>query len=323
MKEHIGMAFAPGHLTAFFRTADSPEDPLMRGSLGSGICLSRGAYSRVTVKGPSDPDPDPNPVPSDGKPSIEILIDGIPREARVSRCALARFLADARQHSWIPFDTELDIRVETTLELPEGSGWGISGAGALSSVLALREALNLPYSLYEIATFAHLAELEHSTGLGDVAAQVTGGVPIRKRPGIPPHGFVDQIPVDGGTVVCLTLPEPLSTASVLSDPIKRSAIDAGGRVAVDGISSLPTMDMFFQLARKFTFETGIADPRIVKILGSIGKRGQGGMAMLGNSIFAMGDTEALVELFTPHGRVDVCEIDLAGARALPSSFSTP
>ena len=92
----------------------------------------------------------------------------------------------------------------------------MSGAGALSCVLALREALDIPVSLFETAYHAHLAEIKNSTGLGDVVAQCTGGVTMRKRQGIPPHGFVDNIATGQKNVVCLTLPEPTLTARSLT-----------------------------------------------------------------------------------------------------------
>lgn len=310
MPEHRARAFAPGHLTAFFRIADTPEDPMCRGSLGSGICLTKGVYSTVTVSGGS--------IAPEKRSGIHVSINGREREAEVTAFALNRLLEEAVAKGWISrkVSSFLTIDVETILELPEKSGWGMSGAGALSAVLALREAMNFPLSFYETAFFAHLSELENSTGLGDVAAQCCGGVTIRKRPGLPPHGFVDTIPAPDLEVVCLSLPEPLTTSSVLGDPTKRKMIDSAGRVAVDGITWLPTMDMFFEYAKKFTRETGLASSGILEALTSIEGLGKGGMAMLGNSLFAVGDTERLVESLESYGRIDVCGIDFAGARVV-------
>ena len=321
--------------------ADSPEDPIMKGSLGSGICLSKGAYTTVTIGGghstkPGDGNRDAGENDSESGIRLMIWIDNKEREAEVTRFAVEGMIIEASEKGWISKDSPMDIQVETKLELPEKSGWGMSGAGALSAVLALREALNLPFTYYETVYFAHLAELEYSTGLGDVAAQCTGGVTIRKKPGLPPFGFVDRIPVPALDVVCLSLPEPLSTSSILGDPEKRKVIDAAGRVAVDGICWLPSLDMFFEYARNFTLETGLASDEIKEALqlirglgrgelgkGRLGKErlgkeelGKGGMAMLGNSLFAIGDTEKLVETLSSIGRIDVCKVDPAGARVI-------
>lgn len=309
MKEHTATAFAPGHLTAFFMIADSPQDPLARGSLGSGMCLTKGAYTTITIR---EPDPEGRKVIL--APEVTVLINGEQRTAEVTTFALEQMASEATARGLLPPGIPMLVAVDTLLELPERSGWGMSGAGALSSALALREALNLPFSFYETAAFAHRAELEHATGLGDVAAQCTGGIDIRVRPGIPPHGFIDSIPARGMEVVCLSLPEPLSTNSVLQDPGKRKLIDRVGRVAVDGILQFPTVDMFFEYARSFTMESGLAGGTVLEAVRSIRGAGRGGMAMLGNSVFAVGDTETLVTRLSAFGRVDVCEVDPAGAR---------
>jgi len=313
-KSHTGRAFAPGHLTGFFLIADTPLDPMHKGSLGAGICLSKGAASMVTVtKGKSN---------AGTKTKIKVKINGVEREAKVTTLALQQLVADCREKGWILKDDELEIRVDTTLGLPEKSGWGMSGAGALSSVLALKDSLNLPLSFYQTASFAHLAEIEFSTGLGDVIAQCTGGFTVRKRPGLPPFGFVDKIPVPAMSVVCLTLPNPLSTSEVLHDPEKRKIITAAGRVAVDGINWLPSVDMFLEYSKKFTESTGFASEKILDALRVIEEDGvgRGGMAMLGNSLFAIGETEGLVEVLSQFGRIDVCDIDFAGARVIKHNF---
>ena len=74
--------------------------------------------------------------------------------------------------------------------------------------------------------------------------------------------------------------------------------------------------MFFEFSRNFTRNIGLASSRLIEALGAIKGVGNGGMAMLGNSIFAIGDTEELVEILTQYGRVDVCDVDFAGARVV-------
>ena len=303
MTVHQARAFAPGHLTAFFKIADRSPDQRRRGSLGAGICLSKGAYSVVGV------------VNGDFS-EIRVRLNGEERDAGVTKFALTSMISESIIRGWVSREREFGLQVDTTLELPEKSGWGMSGAGALSAVLAFREALNLPFSLYETAYFAHLSELRYSTGLGDVAAQCTGGLTIRKKPGIPPHGFVDNIPVPPMKVVCLTLSEPLSTSSVLEDYEKRGRIDSAGEGAVDGITRLPTLDMFLEFSKSFTISTGLASPDILEALEAINGVGRGGMAMLGNSLFAIGETEELVNILKGFGRVDVCDVDFGGARVV-------
>ncbi len=341
-------AFAPGHLTAFFRTADDSDNPWERGSLGSGICLSKGAFSSVSVKRVPYHNHVSERSTSPSSMNIRVLLDGEPSEAPVTTFAVRKMLDEARSRGYLPesLSRELEITVETELQLPQQSGWGMSGAGALSTVLALGKALSLPFSYHETAFFAHLAELTNSSGLGDVAAQCTGGLTIRKRPGIPPHGFIDTIKVPPVKVVCLTLTEEMSTSSILNDPQKRKVIDKEGQRAVDSIIREPTLERFLNLSREFTIRSGLASPEILEALEAVHSSDTSeifgdqplpssheqsssiphrpntashvlsgaGMAMLGNSLFAIGDTDTLVDILSPFGRVDVCTIDPAGAR---------
>ncbi len=314
-------AFAPGHLTAFFRTFTPAPEIEKTGSLGAGICLSKGAYSVVKVEAEGknslrerrERRDKSGRKEADGIHGIEVRINDRPRKAEVTSTAVSALLSHAKKSGWL--ESLPQVAVETRLELPEKSGWGMSGAGALSTVLALREALELPLTLYETAYFAHLAELQHSTGLGDVVGQCTGGLEIRRIPGLPPHGFVDRIPVpDGLEIVCLTLPEPLSTSAVLSDPEKRRRIDTAGEKAVNAIIDTPTLQRFLELSGEFTRSAGLASKVVRRALEAVKENGRGGMAMLGNSVFAIGNTEKLVEILSDFGRVDVCTVDIAGAR---------
>ncbi len=45
-----------------------------------------------------------------------------------------------------------------------------------------------------------------------------------------------------------------------------------------------------------------------------GEYGISNMAMLGNSLFAVGDTDGLVNVFCDHGVVHICRIDKKGMR---------
>jgi len=320
-------AFASGHLTAFFRTFPPAPETEKTGSLGAGICLSRGAHSSVKVEAGGknslrERRDKSGRKEADETHGIDVRINGLPRKAEVTATAVTALLSHAKKSGWLEFLPQ--VVVETRLELPEKSGWGMSGAGALSAVLALREALELPLTLYETAYFAHLAELQHSTGLGDVVGQCTGGLEIRRIPGLPPHGFVDQIPVkEGLEIVCLTLPEPLSTSAVLSDPEKRRRIDTAGEKAVKEIINTPTLQRFLELSGEFTRSAGLASTGVKRALEAVKENGMGGMAMLGNSVFAIGNTEELLKTLSEFGRVDVCTVDIAGARVVKNEGKKP
>ena len=75
------------------------------------------------------------------------------------------------------------VRVETELLMPLGSGFGASGAGALSCAYALNGAFDLGLFASQVGEAAHGAEVVSGTGLGDVIAQSTGGLVVRLSPG--------------------------------------------------------------------------------------------------------------------------------------------
>ncbi|MDG6221378.1 MAG: hypothetical protein QCI38_08045, partial [Candidatus Thermoplasmatota archaeon] len=64
-------AFAPGHISGFFSVFDSHPNPLRRGSRGGGVCISKGAWSKVRME--------------EGHGRIEITINGEESAAPVTR----------------------------------------------------------------------------------------------------------------------------------------------------------------------------------------------------------------------------------------------
>ena len=160
-------AFVPGHVTGFFTVHRDDEDPTRSGSRGAGLTLADGVEVTVT---PVDPSSNERGVFLDGE--------------RVEMEAVDRVLRTL----------DADPRVEGETDLPIGRGFGVSGAMALGTALATNDLLDRGLSTYELATVAHGAEVQAGTGLGDVVAQLHGGVPIRLEPGSPQHNKMDAVP---------------------------------------------------------------------------------------------------------------------------------
>ena len=164
-------AYSPSHITGIFAICDD-RNPLYKGSIGCGIVLEAGCVTEVSV--------------DDMRPGIEIEveIEGVEEgEASTTEYVCRRMAGEY----------EYPIRVSSRFEVPIGAGFGASGAGALSTALALNARLSLGMTLNEVAQIAHLAEVENNTGLGDVIAETYGGVVIRKKPGPPGIGMVDKV----------------------------------------------------------------------------------------------------------------------------------
>ncbi len=282
-------AFCPGHITGFFQICDS-EDLLSKGSRGAGLCISLGATSVVHLE---DSD----------RQRISVTINGERSAAEVTTEAIKRLLGSSKSK----------VDVNTTLDLPQSQGFGMSAAGSLSSALALTHLLGQDRQrAFEVA---HIAEIKWKCGLGDVSAIHGGGITIRKRAGLPPRGEVLRI--DGSPdVVLAVIGGRLLTRDVLSNARKRKAINESGSCKVDELVESPTLKRLMELSSEFAAETGLASRRILEAMGAASKLGMASMSMLGNSVFALGDVPGLESVLSGFGRTWTCRVDTVGPRIL-------
>ncbi|ELZ73006.1 sugar kinase [Haloferax sp. Atlit-10N] len=247
-------AFVPGHVTGFF-SAHPADDPAVAGSRGAGLTLSHGVT--VTV----EPAPETT-VSLDGE-AVEM-----PPVADVLRSLGVTATVDAES------------------DLPLGAGFGVSGAMALGTALAANAVFACGRSENELVTLAHVAEVRAGTGLGDVVAQARGGMPVRVEPGAPAHGRMDGVPARpeieyvafGG----------LSTADVLSGDT--TTLTAAGETALEALRAEPTLDRFVAESRRFARDAGLlTGGRVETAIDDVrAAGGDGSMAMLGETVFAVG-----------------------------------
>ncbi|MFB6122658.1 MAG: pantoate kinase [Haloferacaceae archaeon] len=245
-------AFVPGHVTGFF-SAHPDDDPAVAGSRGAGLTLSDGV--RVTVE------------PGDRRVELDGETCEMPPVARV---------LDAM---------DVDARVVVESDLPVGTGFGVSGAMALGTALAVNAVFDGGYSENSLITIAHRAEVAAGTGLGDVVAQARGGVPIRLEPGAPAYGELDGIPATA-RVEYLSL-GGLSTEDVLSGDTDR--LSAAGEDALDRLVGCPTLSTFMDASRRFARDAGLLTDRVEATVADVtASGGEASMAMLGETVFALG-----------------------------------
>ena len=286
-------AYCPGHITGFFLPCIH-EDPLRTGSRGAGMCIDRGVITSIEV------------MPGEG--SMEFIINGRHGNAPVMRSALENIVGEG----------SYDITVDASLELPISSGFGMSAAGALSAAFALAEALGRTRE--EAFAAAHRAELSNGTGLGDVAALSRGGMTFRRREGLPPHGRIDRL-TDTLDVVAAVVGPVIRTSDVLGDPLRRRKIESIGRDCYLLLAKDPTPDTFFRTSREFTMRTGLAGPAVMAALEAVDGLGDASMIMLGNSVFARGDLDAMEKELLRFGPTYRLSLDLQGPRVLSSEGS--
>jgi pantoate kinase len=298
------VAFSPGHITGIFRIYDQPEEPLRKGSWGAGVSIASGVTTRVHIKNASEN-------------SFMIRINGeTPRSAEVSEYVINTFLSHTKKNHKIVVDHAVGV--------PIGSGFGSSGAGALSLSLALNEAFGLAFSRTEAAQVAHIAEVKCKTGLGTVIAEASGGLEIRTEPGGPGVGEVRKVSVGDGYVVACVSFGPISTREVLADKELRRRINEFGSKLLDELIAEPKPHVFMNLSREFAEGIGLISPRIRKVLRETDSKGLTcSMAMLGESVFSLvrkDELENLLKIFRKHApsedSIIVSAIDFQGARLL-------
>ncbi|MCD1294796.1 GHMP kinase [Methanocella sp. CWC-04] len=274
----MGKAFAPAHITGFFIVHEE-DDPLRMGSCGCGLALDDGAYTEVS---PSD--------------RTEIFLNGKETDAVTTR-------------TLIELLTDKPVTVKSRLSIPVGGGFGASGAGALSTALALNKALKLEKTFNDLSYAAHVAEVRNSTGLGDVAGMTCGGVTVRLKPGTP--FIIDRIPVPAMDIYYISF-GPLSTKTILSDSKERELINKAGKKCLDGLLRRPTFENFMKLSRDFSVDTGLISSRAMDAVEAVESHGgMASMAMLGDTVFST-MPEGLYEF----GEVRKTKINLSGAHLI-------
>jgi len=294
-------AFSPCHITGFF----SPrlhDEPLRAGSLGAGVCIDRGCWTRVRVRG-------------SGKPSWTIFInDQKATDAVVSERVIERFLSITCAKG--------QLTVHQWHGVPIGYGLGSSGAGALSLSLALNDLFEAGLSRTRIAQIAHEAEVTCRTGLGTVLAEFTGGLVVRQEPGAPGIGRARRVRGAEGIVIALPV-KRMSTRKVLSrrDIAKETANIH--RFITSVIASRNPIRNFLRVSRLFAKQMGIADRKTRFLLGKLEATGTWSVAMLGQTPFTIvrperlsGVWRQLVGMGIPRHRILASNMAQRGARSL-------
>lgn len=321
----IARAFAPAHITGFFEICDSSPDPLRKGSRGAGISLSLGVFTKVRLaKGGG----------------LEIRINGKRSRAPVSRSVLRHFALKG-------FDWQGRLEVDHQVQVPMGSGFGTSGAGALSLALAMNSLLGNKLTKTEAARIAHLAEIECKTGLGTVIGEFVGGYEVRTKAGAPGMGRTVKFFMDRDLeAICLWF-GLVSKPAALSNRAFRKAVNVAGRGRVQKLLKNParfsepavhgynwvhefaknsTPDSkselsreFMELSRKFAESLpGLITPRMRRTLDECDRaKLPCSVMMIGHSLFALArnkdEKRILLRIFKKHsslaGKVIRAKVD--------------
>ena len=288
------VAFCPGHITALFYAPEPGPTPEKTGSRGAGMCISLGAMATVKA------------VPAD---TVLVTTGEGTVLAPVVETALMAYIG----HSDEPHHLHLDL----DLALPVGQGFGMSGAMAFATLMAAEGELGLhDGDTSALLAHSHVAEVTHSTGLGDVIAQAEGGLDLRVRQGLPPSGRV-LFKQQEGELLVAWCGRPLPTRTVLSDPAARERLKAACAHRLAMSSNGPDIDWLLRAGWAFALDAGLVGPDVERMVELCAPHGLVSQVMLGNSVFAVGDLEAMENNLRQAGfGVMTTTVDNLGVRLL-------
>jgi pantoate kinase len=207
--------------------------------------------------------------------------------------------------------------------LPIGCGFGTSGAGALSLVLALNQVAGSPLGRLDAAALAHRAELEIGTGLGTVLGETFGGFEVRTEAGAPGTGRVTNLPYSDSLKAVFLVFGPLATPKMLGDPAVSAAISREGESLRQRLLDDPGVGPFLSLSRNFGRQACLVNSRLAGLQDQLAAQGlTAPMLMFGDGLFTLVETasfETTLDLFrrlAPGARVFGSGLDRQGGRTL-------
>ena len=283
-KKQAVTGYAPSSVSLFFKPLIHSEPKESR-SPGCAICFAEGVYATVTF---SD--------------HLEVIANGKLIEMPTVQTVVEK-MADR------------PVRIDLKIELPIGCGFGISGGCALAAAFALNELFGGRHDAYSVGKIAHEADVIHGTGIGDVAAQMLGGLVYRacKNSPLDARRFMMNEVQSRTWSFRAGVFGTLSTGSIMRDENLRQQIVASSNHAIDWLdgalseasqrehaqpskqetSAVATniaIEELFQHSRKFALSSGLIAkvPEVEKNVHAIVSRGgEATMAMLGKTILAV------------------------------------
>ena len=251
-------AFAPANLSLIFETYPAAP-PYGRGSLGVGITLAEGVTAEVR------------------HPTQE-LPAGIFVRGEAWAFPTVSHVCNAL--------TSAPLRIDLMAAFPFGCGFGMSGASALATALAINDLLSLEKSYEDLGMIAHHAEVAAATGLGDVGGQFNGGIMIKTVKYQPLQ--VTQLPLTT-TTLHVRIHGPIHTADVIDSAEKLKLINAAGHHALEELVALEatlTLGQLFTISHRFASDSGLLTHKemITTIQEIYAQGGHATMIMLGEAI---------------------------------------
>jgi pantoate kinase len=284
MQPRTALAFAPAVISNFFSIhtdslSSSPPDYSKAGATGGGFTLSKGVYSQAWV------------VKSSSQ-AISVAVNGNANyPADTTKKAVELLLEAAGGPPSL-------VELVQTVEVPIKAGFGSSSASALSAVMAVAAALELPFSKEEVASFAHQAEILRHTGLGTVSSTYKfSGAAVITEAGGPGVAKVVRVHVPSDVRV-VTAFLSLKKGHLLSSTRMRNKVNRLGDIALEQASDFK-LESLLSAGHAFADGLGLMT-RAVKTLVAVAlEEGALGASqnMLGNAMHAVVRDEDFEKVF--------------------------
>jgi len=289
------VAFAPGHITGFFKAEVKQTQPELKGSIGAGFSIKEGVTTKVKVT-------------SSEKPGFKITTAGYKSDnTQVSDYVAREFLKIVKKNYF------LDIIHDSTI--PVGYGLGSSGAVALSLAFALNKALGTNLSRSQVGQIAHNAEIYCKTGLGTVLSSYHGGFEIRTKQGAPGIGSLRKIHSDySAIVICFS---PISTKKIIATELSKIN-GLGGKMVLKLLKTRDQME-FLDMSLEFAKYVDVITPTMQQVIDDLRKHGfKCGVAMFGETVFTLvpsSKKSQVMKIFEKYNGIIInTEIDKSGVR---------
>ena len=236
--------YVPSHITGFFVPFFS-EDYKKTGSIGAGVSLSLGIKTLVRIK--------------EGSGSVEVYSNETKKEKNTATVSFR--CIDLLKEKYPKYFQNKDILIEHENDVPLDSGFGASASAALGICFSIKDFLGISGS--ETIRIAHETEVKNLSGLGDVVAEVKGGVEIRKTAGV--DGIIENIPSEGLKVMAVSLGTK-KTENVLKNSKKVKVIERCGTKMLNKLIGEPTIERLMECSKTFTYKTDLMSREVLDLI---------------------------------------------------------
>ncbi len=302
-------AFAPAAISSFFEIHDTEDHKSITdldriGARGGGFGLEKGVSTKVTIKEAKEN-------------SVSVKINSKPALEAKTTTNIAKAILSKT-------DKKYSVLIEHQIDVPIGTGFGTSAGGALTTGIALAQAIGLPLTYNQIGKIAHTAEIQCQTGLGTVSSLTSiGGCPLVVEPGAPGICQIDRIPITSNYMIVAGFVQPSNiNKTILSNPEKKKQINQFGKKTLEAILAEPSIENFMRQCWNFSQNAGFATPTVRKLVKLAEQSGALGAAqnMIGEAVHALvlnENADQVAEAFKQvltFEKVLVSKIDFQGAR---------